>query len=237
MGEKIELKLEQRNVQGKAVQTIRQNGYVPAVMYGQGVEAQSVMAQSGPLLKVYRDAGKRQPIELQLEGKKRLAMIKTADFDPVKHTLRHVAFHVVNQNESVTTEVPIVIAGAGETPAEKAGLVVLTTIDVAQIEALPRDLPENLQAPGERLAEIGDHLSMSDLEVPSGVTLLSDAEQVIATVYEPSALQAANEAAGGDAEPGDVEEIVAEHGEDTPQNTQAEESQPGGKKQFQPPKD
>ena len=104
-------------------------------------------------------------------------------------------------------------------PAEKAGLVVLTTIDTVEVEALPRDLPDTIEVSAEQLAEVGDRLTIADLKGPYGVVILSDPEQVIATVYEPGALQAANEATGGDAEPKDVEDVASEHGEDTPQAT------------------
>ncbi len=233
MGEQVELKLEERTVQGKKVKALRRAGYVPAVVYGHDFAARSVMAPQLIMTKAVNRVGKHHPVELQIDGTKRLAMIKSTDFDPVKHQLRHVAFHVVKQNETVETEIPLVVAGEGETPAEKAGLVVLTTIDAVQVKALPRELPDQLSVPGERLAEIGDHLTVADIDVPKGVTILADSEQVVATVYEPSALAAANEAAG-DAGPADEAEVEAEQGEDTPQETQAEEDKPGGKKQFEP---
>lgn len=233
MGDKVELTVEARTLQGKAVKKLRKDGYTPAVVYGHDFEAQSVMAPEMAMAKVYRIAGKHQPVELHVGDKKRLAMIKSADIDPVKHQLRHLAFHVVKQNEKVTTEVPIIIEGTGETPAEKAGLVVLTTIETVEVEALPRDLPDSLAAPGERLAEVNDHLTIADLKVPEGVAVLSEPEQVIATVYEPSALQAANEAAGGDAEEEAVDDVSAEHGEDAEQESQGDEDQSDSKKQPQ----
>ncbi len=234
MGEKVELTVEQRTVSGKKVASLRRDGFVPAVLYGHDFPAQSIMAPEVSMGKVVARAGKHHPVEVTLDGTKRLAMIKTTDVDPVKHQLRHVSFHVVNLNEEVETEVPVIITGAGETPAEKAGLVVLTTVESVQVKALPNDLPDQLEIPGEKLVEIGDHLSATDIVVPTGVTLLTDLDQVIATVYEPSALQAANEAAGGDAEPGDEGNVEAEEGANTPQETQAEEGRPGGKKQFEP---
>lgn len=209
MGDKVALQLQERTVQGKALKALRKSGFIPAVMYGENFEARSVMAPALTMLKVYKTAGKHHPVELQLGSQKRLAMIKTADIDPVKHQLRHVAFHVVNQNETVATEIPIVISGEGETIAEKAGFVVLKTIETVEIEALPNNLPDALVAPGEKLAEVGDHLTVADLVVPKDVTVTSDATQVIATVYEPSALAAANDAAGGSAE----EEVPAEEGD------------------------
>jgi large subunit ribosomal protein L25 len=161
-------------------------------------------------------------------------MIKTTDFDPVKRGLRHVAFHVVKQNEEVETEIPVVVLGVGETPAEKAGLVVLTGATEVEVKALPNSLPDQLEVDGQKLAEVGDNLTVADIKAPKGVTILSDPELVVASTYEPSALQAANEAAGGDAEVGDESAVEAEEGADTPQETQAEEGKPGGKKQFEP---
>lgn len=233
MGEKVELSVTLRDVTGKKVAGLRKEGYVPAIVYGHDFPAQSVMADAVPMTKAVHRAGKHHPVELTIGDQKRLAMIKAVDFNPVKHTVRHVAFHVVKQNEEVETEVPVVVTGAGETPAEKAGLIVLTGAETVQVKALPNSLPDQLEVPGEKLTEVGDHLTVADIVAPKGVTILSEAEQIVATVYEPSALQAANEAAGGDAEVGDEAAVESEEGSDTPQETQAEEDRPGGKKQFE----
>ncbi len=234
MGEKVELSVENREVTGKKVAHLRSDGYVPAVVYGHDFPAQSVMALEVPMTKAVHKAGKHQPVELEIGGKKRLAMIKAIDHDPVHRGIRHVAFHVVKQNEEVETEIPVVVTGTGETPAEKAGLVILTGAETVTVKALPNNLPDQLEVPGEKLAEEGDKLTVADIRAPKGVTITSDPEQVVVTVYEPSALQAANEATGGTAEAGDEASVEAEEGEDTPQETQAEEDRPGGKKQFEP---
>ena len=233
MGEKVELTVTLRDVTGKKVAGLRKNGYVPAVVYGHDFPAQAVMGEEVPVTKAVRTAGRHHPVELTIDGQKRLAMIKSTDLDPVKRTVRHVAFHVVKQNEEVETEVPVVITGEGETPAEKAGLVVLTGTDTIEVKALPNNLPDRLEAPGNKLVEAGDRLTVADITAPQGVTILSEPDLVVATAYEPSALQAANEATGGEAEPGDEAEVASEEGGDTPQETQAEERRPGGKKQAE----
>ena len=234
MGEKVELTVEARDVTGKKVARLRLDGYVPAVVYGQDFPPQAVMAPEVPMTKAVARAGKHHPVELQVGGSKRLAMIKTTDFDPVRHGLRHVAFHVVRQNEEVETEVPVIVTGEGETPAEKAGLVVLTGAETVEVRALPGNLPDQLEVPGDKLVSVGDRLTVADIVTPKGITILSDPEQIVATAYEPSALQAANEAAGGEAEAGDEATVESEEGGDTPQESQAEESRPGGKGQFEP---
>jgi len=231
MGEKVELTVESRDVTGKKVASLRHDGFVPAVVYGHDFPAQSIMAAEVPMTKAVLRAGKHHPVELDIAGTKRLVMIKATDFDPVKRSLRHVAFHVVKQNEEVETEIPVVVAGAGETPAEKAGLVVLNNIDAVLVKALPNNLPDQLQVPGEKLVDAGDHVTVADIVVPNGVTIVSDPDLVVANAYEPSALQAANEAAGGDAKIEDVAAVESEAGGDTPQETQAAEDHPGGKKQ------
>jgi large subunit ribosomal protein L25 len=141
----------------------------------------------------------------------------------------------VKQNETITTEVPVILTGEGESAAERAGLVVLQAVEKIEVKAIPANLPESIEMSIIDLATTDDKLTIADIILPKGVEFADheqDTDLVIANVYEPSALQAANEAAGGDAV--DEADVVAENGEDTPQEGQAEESKPGGKNQDEP---
>lgn len=231
--DKIVLEVTPRQVTGKKVKQLRREGTIPAIIYGHGVEPTSVMAPAGHVEKVVATAGKHHPVNLQLDGKNRLTMIKSVDIDPVKHKVRHVSFHAIKQNEKVETEVPIVLKGEGESPAERAGLIVLSTLETVTVKALPNDLPDSIEVAVDGLTEVGDHLTVGDLIIPKGVEIENDLEQGIASVYEPSALAAQNEKAAGDAEIGDEAEVEAENGEDTDQEAQAGEENPGGKKEFE----
>lgn len=215
MGDKVTLTVEERKIVGKKVRQLRKQGLVPGVLYGNDVTATPVTMQAIAGEKTWRDAGKHQPVELTLGDKTHLAMIKSADLDPVKRHLRHVSFHVVKQNEKVETEVALHVANEGETAAEKAGLVVLKTIETVQIEALPRDLPEFVEVASDTLVEAGDHVTVADIIAQPGVTILSDPAQVIATVYEPGALAAKNEALAGEAT--EETEVEAENGTAEPE--------------------
>lgn len=231
----ISLELNERTLEGKKVAKLRESGMVPSVVYGGKAAPISTQSPLGETTKAVRAAGKHSPLHLTIDGKKKLAMIKSVDLDPVRHAVRHVAFHTVRQNETITAEVPIVLIGAGESEAEKAGLVVLQTVEDVEIKATPARLPEALEISIAELATTDDKLTLADITLPDGVEyadLDQDTTLVIANVYEPSALQAANEAAGGDAE--DESEVEAENGDDTPQDSQAEESRPGGKGQDEP---
>lgn len=231
----ISLKLDKRAVTGKKVAHLRKEGFVPSVVYGGQADPVTTQSIATDTAKAVSAAGKHTPIHLVIDGKKKLAIIKSIERDPVKQSVRHVAFHTIKQNEVIATEVPVILTGMGESEAEKAGLVILQAIEKLEVKAKPADLPESLELSVLELATTDDKLTVANIVLPAGVEY-ADAEQdlelVIANVYEPSALQAANEAAGGDMV--DVSEVEAEHGGDTPQNTQAEESRPGGKNQDEP---
>jgi large subunit ribosomal protein L25 len=173
---------------------------VPAVIHNHGQESIHVMAPETELVKVYLAAGKHHPLNLEVGTDKYLALIKDAHFDPVKRRLQHVVFQAINRNETVEAEVPIRIEG--DIPAERVGLMVLQQLDTVEVEALPRNLPDELVVSAEKLAELHDKITVADLSIPEGVTVLTDAEHPIATVVETRAMVAeeaeTEETAGGE---------------------------------------
>lgn len=226
MGNKIELTLDKREVHGKKVARLRKEGIVPATVYGPGMKPVSVQVAHNLMEKIYRQAGSYTPVYLSIGGKKRLAMIKEVNLEPVKRTIHHVSFHAVRANEAVTAEVPVRIIDGNESEAEKAGLVILQAIDKLEVKALPMELPESLEITAENLKEAGDKLTVAEIALPEGVEIVDNddgregtadddtsvLDLTVATVYEPSALQAANEAAGGDAEDADADAVESENG-------------------------
>lgn len=225
----ISLKLAERTAEGKKLAKLRDSGFIPSIVYGG--QSQPIMTQSAQVetTKVVGAAGRHTPINISMDGKKKLAIIKSIDMDPVRHVLRHVAFHTIKTDDIITTEVPVVLIGQGESAAERAGLVILQAIERIEIKAKPADLPESLELSIIDLATTEDKITVSDIKLPEGVEFADvdqDMELVIANVYEPSALQAANEAAGGDAEEESAEEVPAENGEELMdgQSTETEKS-------------
>lgn len=217
MGDKITLTLNAREQRGKKVTRLRKQGIVPAIVYGQGFEPVLAQAPYNVVEKAVKEAGRHTPVYATIDGKKRITMIKSIDRHPVKATIRHISLHAVKANEVVTAEVPIHLVGIGESEAEKAGLVVLQAIEEIEIKAKPADLPEALEVSIANLATTEDKLTLADIALPQGVEFADaelDHELVVANVYEPAALQAANDAAGGDAEEADAEDVAAENGAD-----------------------
>lgn len=216
--QKIAVDLQARTVIGKGLAKVRHDGLVPAVIHNHGNESIHTMGDFIALTKVYSEAGKHHAVELNVDGKNHLALIKQVDFEPTKHRMRHIVFQAINRNETTTADIPVVLS-EGNIPAERLNLLVLLHLDTVQVEALPRDLPDELIIDGSSLEAAGDKLTVSDITAPKGVTILADADQVMVTVEVPKdqiaeADAAQAELAADSGKPAEAEEAEVE----TPQS-------------------
>ena len=199
----ISLDVQKREILGKSVKHLRKDGIIPAVIHDHGKDSLHVQADYVSIYKVWKQAGKHHPIQLTAGDKTFTALIKTADFDPHKHRLTHIVFNAVDKNQKVEASIPVHARydeGNESSPAERAGLIVLSQLDEVEVRAIASKLPDFLEYNAEVLVEIGDHVTVADLIIPEGVEIETEATHSLATVYEPGALAAANDAAGGDAE-------------------------------------
>ncbi len=210
-GQDISLLVAERTVEGKAVKGLRKTGIIPAVIHDHGQESKIIQAPYSDIWKAYQQAGKHHPVTLSLGSKKIMTIIKDIDIDPKKHELRHVVFNAIKMDEKVETEVPVHLVG--EIPAERASLLVIRQLDHVVIEALPKDLIDLLEVDASKLVEIGDKIFVSDIVVPAGVTILTEAEHPIATVEESKA-QMSEEAAEEASE--ESAEVPSDHGSAEP---------------------
>jgi large subunit ribosomal protein L25 len=232
----ISLQVETRTVLGKGVKHLRSSGQIPAVIHDHGKPSLHVQGNGVAMLKVWRQAGKHHPVELKTANQSFVALIKTAEFDPRRHLLTHIVFNAVDKNQKVEAEIPIrprYDEGNESSPAERASLIVLSQLETVQVKALADKLPDFLEYDAEKLVEVGDHVTVADLLARDGVEIITEADHNIATVYEPSALAAANDSAGGDAD-ADEADVESDTESSAEEGTQAAEDKPGGKDQKEP---
>lgn len=181
----ILVELEKREVIGKGLAKVRHDGNVPAVIHDHGKESIHVQGEFIKLVKVYAQAGKHHPVQLNVDGKQHLALIKDVDYEPAKHRMRHIVFQAIKQNEETEAEIPVIFAVDVEIPAERLSLLVLKQLDHVEVKALPRDLPNELVVDPSTLSEVGDNLTVADIKIPKGVTILTAPETQIAIVEMP----------------------------------------------------
>ena len=202
----ITLKATKREVFGKKVRGLRDEGLTPAVVHDHGKQSLHISIEEKKLKQVYSSAGKHHPVVLDIDGKNYTTLIKEVTLKPAKSQLFHTVFQAVKANEKVKAEIPVHLVG--EVPAEKASLLVLKQQESVEVEALPKDLVDVLEVSAESLEAVGDKLTVADLKVPEGVEVKTDPETVIATVEMPKdqvaeadAAKAEMEAESGAAEP------------------------------------
>jgi len=192
----LELKLtaETREETGKGpVKRLRVQGGIPAVLYGPGLLPHNLVVKKEDLGEVlHTEAGANVLIDLQVvDGKKKeshLVMIKEIQRHPFKEKFLHVDFVKVARDEKVTTKVPIAVSGEAESLGLKNGGTLQHNIWEVEVECLPADMPDHLYV-DVSMMDIGDHLRVSDLTSPPGVTILTDADDTILTVLAPRVIE------------------------------------------------
>jgi large subunit ribosomal protein L25 len=184
--ETIALDADKRIESGKKVKALRRAGQVPATLYEKGKESLSLQLTYLPLVKAWHKAGKHHPLELTVDGKKHMAMIKDVSFDPVKATLSHVSFHAIKMNQPIEAEVPIHMSG--QAPASAMGLLIRLNIDAVMVKGLPNKIPDAIEIDISNVATENDDIRMSALSAPEGVELIDvDADAVLVSVTVPRA--------------------------------------------------
>jgi large subunit ribosomal protein L25 len=122
-----------------------------------------------------------------VDGKEKdshLVMIKELQRHPFKEKLLHVDFLKVARDERVTMKVPLSIRGEETSAGLKAGGTLQHNLWEVEVECLPTEVPDHIYADITDL-NIGDHLGVTDLEAPEGVTILADSEDIVLTILAP----------------------------------------------------
>ncbi len=213
------LKALVRQETGKgASRRARRNGNVPAVLYGHGSDPQHLELNARDFAAVLRYSGTNAVLTLDIEGKEQLALTKALDIHPIRRTIQHADLLVVRRGEKVTVEVTVVIEGEAV-----PGTLVTQETNTITIEADVQSIPEQLTVSIEG-ADVGTQFTAGGLELPSGVTLISDPEMLVVNVVAaPTAEEL--EAEGGGAVEEQAEAAEAEAPAEAEAAAPAEESE------------
>ena len=224
------LTLDKREVTGKKLKNLRAEGMIPSVVYGGGKEPILGASEYVATEKVLLGAGYHSPIDLTMDGKKKLVIVKEVDVDPVTRRIMNIEFQAISAKEAVVATTPIVVVNFEESEASKTYHFAMNLqIDEIDVKAKPADLPKELTIDASGLVEVDDKLTLSKIKLPEGVEYADkeiDLEQAVVTLYDPAAeaekraaeeaaeAAAAAEAAEGEegASKGASEEAPAEEG-------------------------
>jgi large subunit ribosomal protein L25 len=186
-----------RSETGKgASRRARRNGKIPAVLYGHGSAPQHLELPGRDFAAVLRHAGTNAVLTLDIDGKEQLALTKALAIHPIRRNIQHADLLVVRRGEKVTVEVIVSIEGDAA-----PGTLVTQDTNTIEIEAEALSIPEQLTVSIEGAQE-GTQFLAAQIELPAGVTLVSDPDMLVVNVVAPTAEEAA--AAEG-AEAGETE--------------------------------
>ena len=210
-----------RTVTGRKVKKLRQAGQIPATIYGQAMTPISVQFAALELDKIFEHAGESTLVEINIDKDTYPVLFKNPQFHPVLEDLIHIDCYQVNLKEKIVASVPLELIG--ESPAVKNGNILVPVTDEVEIEALPADLPEKIEVDISSLEEIGQKISVSDLQVDKDlIEIKTDPEQVIAIIEEPKVEEEPVEA---EVAPEDVPATAQKSEEEAGQENQAKDSE------------
>jgi large subunit ribosomal protein L25 len=167
-----------------AARRTRRAGRIPAVLYGHGTDPQHLSLPSLEFARVVREQGRNAVLTLSIAGKPQLALTKTVVTHPIRPYIEHVDLVVISRGEKVVVEVQIVVTGEAAVDT-----LVNQELNTIEVEADVSNIPEQIEVSVEGLTP-GTLIHASDVPLPEGTTLRSDAELLVVNVVAaPTAAQ------------------------------------------------
>ena len=179
------LAAEHREITGKKVAVLRHAGRLPAVVYGHGIESDSISVDAHEFEQLRRHTGSNALVDLSVDGKKaRPVLVHAIQVHPVNRRPLHVDLFLVRMTEELTVDVSLV--ATDEAPAVTLnGGTLLHPIESVKVRALPDHLPQSIEYSVASLVDFDTAIHVRDLTVPSDVTLLTDGDEIVAKVQPP----------------------------------------------------
>ena len=180
-----EIEAQKRTSFGKKVKQLRRDGWIPAEIYGRGIDNVSVQINAKNLNRVLDEAGATHLISIQVDrGSPVQTLARNLQYSPVKRDLLHVDFYAVVMTEKVSVSIPIHVIGDNPLIEDEKGTLVHALNDI-EIEALPGNLPESIEVDISGLTEFNETITVAELTVPEGVTLLVNPDVMVLTIQPP----------------------------------------------------
>lgn len=190
----FELHAKIRDKIGRGLHLLRKEGYIPAILYGQKTKNITLKVDKKEFKEIYSKTGESELIKLKItrnlsdkdnkEKDERVVLIHDIQKDPISDEFIHIDFYQVRMDKPITVEIPLVFTG--ESPAVKTeGGVLVKNIKYVEVEALPLNLPKEIEVDISSLKTFDDNIYIKDIKLPSNVKINADPEEVVASVVPP----------------------------------------------------
>ena len=179
----LTIKAEKRDAK-ESVAKIRNSGKIPAVFYGPKEKSTPISVVLKDFEKIWKVAGESSVIDLSGDFGNHEVLIYDIEKDPIKNTVTHVDFYVIEKGKKIKVHVPVEFVGVSPAVKDLGGILIKVLHEV-EVEAFPKDLPHELEADISSLVNFESQILASDIKLPSGVSLVTEGEEVIALASLP----------------------------------------------------
>jgi len=184
----LELLVKTRSELGRNVKKVREQNFIPAVLYGHKIKNLNLYIDYDTFEKIYKEAGESTLIKLKIKdaetNKERVVLIHDLTKDVVTDKFLHIDFKQIKMDELIKVEVPLVFIGESEAVKSEGGILVKNIHEV-EIEALPQDLIHEIEIDISSLKTFDDNILIKDVKIPDNVKLTADPEDSIVSVTMP----------------------------------------------------
>jgi len=183
------------------LEELRSKGAIPTELYGKGIDNIHLAVDAKAFAKVLEEAGENTIVNVMIDGNTHPVLIHDYQVNPISRKYLAVDLREVNMSEKITAPVPL--SFVGESQAVQDGGVLVKSMEEIEIEALPGDLPHEIEVNLSAITEIDGSLYVRDLSIPEKCEVITDPDTVVATVAAPREEEVVEA-------PVSVEEIVTE---------------------------
>lgn len=202
----------ERDINGKKNKVLREEGFIPAVVYNAKTESKNVMIDSSLAKKIARDATSTTILDGELEGKAFKTIVKEIDYNPITDDVRHIAFFEIDETKDMVFTIPFELIGVA--PAVKNNLGVLVQVlDDIDVRCKVNEIIPSINVDISKLEHPGQSIGVDELNIPEALEIMNE-DLKNATVVTITELQAETvvepETAEGDEATEDTEEASTE---------------------------
>jgi len=186
----ISLSAKIRKEVGKKTGILKENGRIPAVVYGHKVKNLLLDIDYKDFQKVLREAGESSLIELDIDGEKekKSVLVHEIQKDPVSDKFIHVDFFQASLTEEVEVEVPVVLEGISLAVKDLGGTLVKNISELG-VKALAKNLPHEIKVDISGLNTFEDHILVKDLVISKDVKVMAKPDEIVVSVAEPEKVE------------------------------------------------
>ncbi|MFH0907108.1 MAG: 50S ribosomal protein L25 [bacterium] len=184
----LNLSSKLREKTGSQNNKFRKEGFIPAILYGKKIKNLPLLVRAIDFERLYKEAGESTLINLKIkldkDEEQRVVLIHDIAKDPISSKIIHIDFNQVKMDELTIVEVPLVFIGESDAVEREEG-VLIKSIQSVEVEALPQNLPHEIEVDISCLKTFEDNIYIKDLKIPSDAKIIANSEDVVASVTPP----------------------------------------------------